>query len=273
MKSLSPISPVLALVLLPLLAVTGCKKEQTPPTEPKTSTPAVAPSAERTSFAQVTSKLDAGGDLYLYLSTEQCLAGVSAKVGAWHGLLDAIPNVKPEDRQNLDSVFAIVTNLIQQSGIEDVSGVGMSSIARETNFYHSKLVLHHYPGKGAGFLWNLCGQKPHALDGLNLLPASTALATFSDLDAPLLWSPSRNKSPNPASRKPTNCSTSSPRASSRPPASSGTASSPRSAASLASLSCSTTPRSSPSPSRWRRPPPNPRARPAHRGEGQGRHHL
>ena len=82
----------------------------------------------------------------------------------------------------------IVTNLLQQSGIEDVSGLGMSSIARETNFYHSKLVLHHYPGKGSGFLWNMCGQKPHALDGLNLLPANTALATFSDLDAPLLWS-------------------------------------------------------------------------------------
>ena len=64
----------------------------------------------------------------------------------------------------------------------------MSSIARETNFYHSKVVLHHYPGKGSGFLWNMFGQKPHALDGLNLLPATTALATFSDLDAPMLWS-------------------------------------------------------------------------------------
>ncbi len=104
------------------------------------------------------------------------------------GLLGAIPNVKDEDRQNLEKAFGIVTNLIQQSGIENVSGVGMSSIARETNFYHSKLVLHHYPGKGSGFLWNICGQKPHALDGLNLLPASTALAAFSNLDAPLLWS-------------------------------------------------------------------------------------
>ena len=64
----------------------------------------------------------------------------------------------------------------------------MSAIARETNFYHSKVFLHHYPGKGSGFLWNMFGQKPHALDGLSLLPASTALATFTDLDAPMLWS-------------------------------------------------------------------------------------
>ena len=188
MKPFSSFAPLLALGLLPLLAFTGCEKEQAPPVVSKPSTPAAAPSAERTSFAQVTSKLDAGGELYLYLSTEQFLAGVPEKVGALHGLLGAIPNIKDEDRQNLEKAFGIVTNLIQQSGIEDVSGLGMSSIARETNFYHSKLVLHHYPGKGSGFLWNICGQKPHALDGLNLLPASTALAAFSDLDAPLLWS-------------------------------------------------------------------------------------
>jgi len=179
---------VLALALLTLLAIPGCKKEQPPPTEPKTPTPAVQASAERTSFSQVTSKLDPGGNLYLYLSTEQCLSGVSEKIGAWRGLLGAIPNIKDEDRQNLDHAFGILTNIIQQSGIEDISGLGLSCIARETNFFHSKLVLHHYPGKGSGFLWNILGQKPHALDCLNLLPASTALATFTDLDAPLLWS-------------------------------------------------------------------------------------
>jgi hypothetical protein len=188
MKILSSLNPPLTLALLTLLAVTGCNQQPAPPPEPKVSLPPSAKSAERTSFAQVASKLDAGGELYLYLSTEQWLAGVSEKIGAFHGLLGAIPDLKDEDRQNLDKAFGVVTNLIQQSGIEDVSGVGMSSIARETNFYHSKLVLHHYPGKGSGFLWNMLGQKPHDLAGLNLLPTTTALAAFGDLDAPLLWS-------------------------------------------------------------------------------------
>ncbi len=178
----------LAVALLALLAVTGCKKEQAPPAEPKKPATATIPSAERTSFTEVTSKLDAGGNLYLYLSTEQWLAGVSSKVAAWRGVVEAIPALKPEARENVGKTFDIVTNLIQQSGIEDVSGFGMSSIARETNFYHSKIVLHHYPGKGSGFLWNMFGRKPHALGGLDLLPATTALATFSDLDVPILWS-------------------------------------------------------------------------------------
>jgi hypothetical protein len=187
MKRLRSFISVTALVLLALLTLTGCKKEQVPSAEAKKSATAAAASAERTSFAQVTSQLDPGGSLYLYLSTEQWLAGISGKVATFRGLLGAVPDLKTEDRENLDKAFGIVTNLIQHSGIEDVSGFGMSSIARETNFYHSKLIMHHYPGKGSGFLWNLFGQKCHSLDGLNLLPASTALAAFSDLDAPMLW--------------------------------------------------------------------------------------
>ena len=188
MKRLCSLTSALALALLTLLAVTGCKKEAAPPGKAREAAPAAPVSAERTSFAQVTSQLEPGGSLYLYLSTEQFLAGLSDKVSAARGLLGAIPSLKSEDRENLNKAVDVVTNLIQESGIEDVSGFGMSAIARETNFYHSKLFLHHYPGKGAGFLWKLFGQMPHPLDGLNLLPASTALATFADLDAPLAWS-------------------------------------------------------------------------------------
>ena len=64
----------------------------------------------------------------------------------------------------------------------------MSSIATDKGFYHGKSFLHHYPGRGSGFMWKLFGEKPHALDGLDLLPSTTALALFSDGNAPLLWS-------------------------------------------------------------------------------------
>ncbi len=188
MKRLFSPNPILPLALVTLLALTGCNKEQGPSGEAKKSLAAATPSAERTSFAEVTSQLDPGGDLYLYVSTEQWLAGLSTKAAAWRGVLGAIPNIKPEDRENLSKALDIATNLIQQSGLEQVSGLGMSSIARETNFYHSKIFLHHYPGKEPGFLWTMFGQKPHALDGLDLLPTTTAFAIFSDFDAPTLWS-------------------------------------------------------------------------------------
>src|ERR1044071_9136281 len=49
-------------------------------------------------------------------------------------------------------------------------------------------MLHHYRGQGDGFLWKVAGQKPHKLDGLDLAPANTALALFSDGDLAFAWS-------------------------------------------------------------------------------------
>ena len=82
----------------------------------------------------------------------------------------------------------MVTSLVKHSGIEEISGFGISSIAREKGFYHTTSILHHYPGNDAGYLWSVFGKKAHALTGLDLLPENTAVAMFSDLDLPLVWS-------------------------------------------------------------------------------------
>ncbi len=166
------------------LFLCGCKPSQ--PSGPEATQ--LLKSAEPTSFREVTAQLEPGGNFYLYLGTEQCLDGLSAKVAKWRQLADTLPNVQSGDRQNIARVFDVVTNLIKDSGLEDVSGFGVSSIAREKGFYHTKAIVHHYKGKGSGFGWSLLGQKPHALDGLGLLPANTAFAAFSDLDIALFWS-------------------------------------------------------------------------------------
>jgi hypothetical protein len=175
----------LTLALAASFLLNGCHR-QPPSASPAPEKRMV--SAERTSFQQVTEQLDPGGNLYVYLSTEQCLEGLSAKVAGWRGLLAGIPDMKDADRDNLNKVFDVVTNLIKDSGLEDISGFGMSSIAVEKGMYHAKTVLHHYPGRGGGFAWNLFGEKAHALDGLDLLPTNTALASFSDVDVALCWS-------------------------------------------------------------------------------------
>jgi hypothetical protein len=170
----------LGVALLAAAVLVGCNKNQTGPA-PKVS-------AEKNSFQEVTSKLDAGGDLYAYLSTEKLLDGVSTKVSGWRNVVGAMPNVSSEDHAKIDKGFDVVMHLIKNSGIEDVSGVGVSSIALEKDFYHSKFILHHYQGKGTGFLWTMFGQKAHSLDTQNLLPANTVLAICSDLDIAQLWS-------------------------------------------------------------------------------------
>jgi hypothetical protein len=152
----------------------------------ESKTPAVV-SAEKTSFTEVTSQLDPGGNFYLYLGTAQWLDGLSAKVSNWRQAFTAMPGLKPEDATNVSKAFDVATRLIKDSGIEDVSGVGMSSVEIEKGIFRNKALLHHYPGKGDGFLWQLAGKEPHPLTGLDFLPTGTALAVFSDADLPVLW--------------------------------------------------------------------------------------
>jgi hypothetical protein len=166
----------------------GCGKKEvssTPPSSPG-SAPTVA-SAVKTSFADVTTQLDPGGNFFLYLGTAQWLEHLSGKVEAWRNNVTAIPDLTPDNAANINKAFDIVNNLIKDSGVEDVTGMGMSSVEIEKGMFRNKMLLHHYPGTGTGFLWKLCGQKPHPLTGLDLLPANTALATFTDMDLRLLW--------------------------------------------------------------------------------------
>jgi len=171
------------LVLLGGLAffISGCGKPSGPP---KSS---IALPSERTSFAEVTAQLDPGGNFYLYLGTAQWLEHLSTKVETWRNTFTAMPDLTPDNAANVNKAFDLVNHLIKDSGVEDITGLGLSSVEIEKGMFRNKMLLHHYPDTGSGFLWKLCGQAPHALTGLDLLPANTALAAFSDMDLPLLW--------------------------------------------------------------------------------------
>ena len=187
------------LVLLVLLATLnyGCGKKESPSAPPpKPATAQTAPafvSAEKTSFTEVTSQLDPGGNFFLYLGTAQWLEHLSGRVEAWRTIFTAMPALKPDATTNVNKAFDIVTRVIKDSGVEDISGVGISSIEIEKGLFRNKVLMHHYPGTGTGFLWKLCGKEPHALTGLDLLPADTALAVFSDADLPLLWTVAKDE--------------------------------------------------------------------------------
>jgi hypothetical protein len=144
-------------------------------------------SAEKNSFDEVTAKLNKGGSLYLYLSTEQALSGLSKAMEQWSNTLSSLPMAAAGGKDAIAKGFEVATALVKDSGIEHISGFGASSIAREKGFYYSKVVIHHYAGQNDGFIWSLFGKAPHALKELDLLPESTAFASYSDLDVPLVW--------------------------------------------------------------------------------------
>jgi hypothetical protein len=175
--------------VLPCLALSvtlcACHKEEDHSVSSIGGKPSGIVSAEKTSFDEVTSKLDKGGNLYVYLSTEQTLGGLSAKLAGISNMMTGLPG--GAQTRLAGNIFGFADSWLRDSGIEEISGVGLSSIAREPGFYYSKLIVHHYPGQNQGVMWSMLGKEPHTLEGLNMLPEETVLASFTDLDLSLLW--------------------------------------------------------------------------------------
>jgi hypothetical protein len=172
--------------LLALLLFAGCNKKETAPVEQKEKPTAKA--IPKNNFEAVTAHLDPGGELYVYIGTEQWLQGLSGKVAGCSQLLNGMPDLDDERRANIGKALTVVTNLVQSSGLEQVKAFGLSSVPIENGLYRSKGFLYCGKDNSSGFLWNLFGSTPHALNGLDLLPTNTALAAFSDLNISLFWS-------------------------------------------------------------------------------------
>ncbi len=153
----------------------------------KSSEHAVPEPAQTNSFQEVAAYLDPGGSFYLYLDTEQWLRGLSGKIEDLRSVFTSLPNMKPEDRVNVGKLLDVVYGLVKASGIEEISGVGASGILVEPGMYRNRFILHHYPGRNQGLLWTMFGKEPHALSGIDFLPPTTALASFSDVDVPMFW--------------------------------------------------------------------------------------
>jgi hypothetical protein len=78
--------------------------------------------------------------------------------------------------------LGVVEPAYRQSGIGEISGVGMSSLALEEDLWRSKMFVHHQPGKGSGLIWDMFGEQPHTLEALSLAPDNTAALVHSDLN-------------------------------------------------------------------------------------------
>lgn len=151
------------------------------------SAPASAAPVRQTSFAEVTSQLDPGGTVYGYLATDQWLAGLSTNVAHIKDFILSMPDVSADDRENIERVFDLLASGVAKSGVENLTGVGFSGVQIGPDLYRTKFIMHHKKGQGDGLFWNLLGKEPHALTGLDLLPKTTAVAAFGDVDIAALW--------------------------------------------------------------------------------------
>lgn len=179
-----------AVVLLATFA--GCEKKaaplppQAPPLQPSPS-PTKIVSAEPTSFDAVAKHLDAGGGLYFYLSTEGFVKAASRHLSDLGPLLIDLGKLDAEARPKAEAAWKSLSEFTAKSGLKEISGFGVSSIALEPGYYQNKFVLHRAPANGDGFLWKVYGSEPNALDFISYLPATTALATSGNMKLSPVW--------------------------------------------------------------------------------------
>lgn len=144
-------------------------------------------SAKKTSFNEVTARLNPGGSLYLYVSTEGLVKAVDEFAQNLRKVLETQLSKSPEENKEALTIYDFVYVLIKKSGMMEISGIGVSSIALEENLNHSKVVVHHYKDKGKGLIWELMQASPHELTALKMLPADTVMAGFADCKLNVFW--------------------------------------------------------------------------------------
>lgn len=184
-------TPLLSVVALALgLILCGCGKsdQSSPPTtgKPVTATGEFTP-ARQTSFAEVTSQLDPGGTVFGYMATDQWLAGLGTNVANLRDFVLGMPEVSAKDREEISRVFDVLSDSVIKTGVEDLTGVGVSGVQIGPDLYRTKVIFHHPAGRGKGLAWNVMGPQAHELTGLDLLPTTTALAAFGDVDVNVIW--------------------------------------------------------------------------------------
>lgn len=143
--------------------------------------------ARESSFDAVTSILNPGGNFYLYASTEQLFKMIDEFAQTLRQTLVKASAKDPKEGEEVLKVFDMIYGIAKECGCMEISGVGFSSVPVEGGVNHSKVVVHHYPDKNKGLIWQMMQSGPHELTTLDMLPADTVTAGFGEVHLDVLW--------------------------------------------------------------------------------------
>ncbi len=145
--------------------------------------------AVKSVFDEVSAALDKGGDFFLYLNSEEFVRQAEKRFALLAEVLEADARKKgPDKEKEIQILLKLLDNFLNKSGIKEIAAFGASSVKTSSRgMYRAKLMWHHYEGEGKGRLWQMVAAKNHAIEGLDLLPETTAAAAFGDCDLSIIW--------------------------------------------------------------------------------------
>ena len=182
----------------------GCGKKSSP--APSTGTPTPTTTAQPTApvprpvgeqasatpndFTAVTAKLDAGGDLFVYWNAAQATAELDKGIGLIEQQVNKLIAIDEADNGYVDEGFMasramarMARSLIQEGGLGEIKGLGMSSLALEDDLFRNRIYLHRDQGKTPGMLFEvLNGPEETVATAMKFAPASTVMAHYTRAD-------------------------------------------------------------------------------------------
>ena len=140
----------------------------------------------KTNFEAVTAKLDRNGHLLAYFNTAKTMKQLDQMMDSLIEIANSSDSANPlANNPFLGPMVSGITEAIkpayEESGIGQIGGVGMSSLAVKKDQWRQKTFIYREPEKSNGLIWEIFGSEPHSLEILELAPAQTGLLAHSDL--------------------------------------------------------------------------------------------
>lgn len=131
--------------------------------------PATEMKPQNLQYQKVKNKLDEGGLLYLYMSTN----------GFLRLFMDEMRKVTKNTGVETTGWIAVADQFIDMLGLYEVKALG-TSVIKKNNMHHMKCYIH-VPGEKKGLL-GLAGGEPHDFKILDYAPEDTVILSSFDLD-------------------------------------------------------------------------------------------
>lgn len=140
----------------------------------------------KTSFEAVTAKLDRNGHLLAYFNTAKTMKQLGQMMDSLIEIAKSNDSANPLANNPfigpmVSGISEAIKPAYEESGIGQIGGVGMSSLAIKKDQWRQKTFIYRDSKKGEGLIWEMFGSEPHSLEILELAPAQTALLAHSDL--------------------------------------------------------------------------------------------
>ena len=154
----------------------------------KKNTDIIVTSSAGSGFSSITSKLEKGGDLFAYLNTAKITNTIEKSLNTIKDTINTSENISEVKKKENEKWFSFMSRLLNDSGLLEISGIGISSKEYEKGITRSRFIVQHEPGKGEGLIWNITGKSEGDLGSLDMLPDNTVFSSFSNFNYFKLWS-------------------------------------------------------------------------------------